>query len=357
MNKPLHEILFHYFDIPKNATVYFTYNIKRNRFFLTISPKSFINDYAIGLFKQDIGIKTLDDSEIKKILPRNVQKDIINFYKKTIEKHKSEIKGNLLASVIKYKNGIAVEHLMDSREFTMLNFSKPQFEFLTDTDNYEESQEKYKQLIKAIKENKKNDPVYLEAMEALKKYIAKDSITVPYGKGKKKTLKIHYETMKDTPSFYYACVITSQPLLRKGFRNIPVAEPELQLRISYKILSLPKKVIDTVIAHELTHAIRALNQNYSSMYYDQSEFWSNFEEFMADRGIKEQLPLVKEMYRDVKERKDALKQSHKILNARWLLTLGPITWLFEWKDRFTGFSSMEEYLKASFYNKLFFRNF
>lgn len=357
MNKSLSEILFYYFNIPKNATVYFTYNFKRNRFFLTISPKSFINDYVTGLFKQNIGIKTLDDSEIKKILPKDVQKNIVNFYENIIKEHKSEIKGTLLASVIEYKNGIAVRHSLDSREFNMLNFSKTQFEFLTDTDNYEESQERYRQLIKAIKEHKKNDPIYLEAMEALKKYIAKDSITVPYGKGKKKTLKIHYETMKDSPSFYYACVLTDQPLMKKGFRNIPVAEPELQLRISYRILSLPKKVIDTIIAHELTHAIRALNQNYSSIYYDRSEFWSKFEEFMADRGIKEQLPLVKELYKDINERKDALKQSHKILNARWLLTLGPITWLFEWKDRFTGFSNIEEYLKASFYNKLFFRNF
>lgn len=343
------KILQKYIDLPKNGTVFFTYNTSKNLFFLNMIQNSFFNDYLLGMYNQRVGSKHLDNDEIKELIP----KDQLMIIKAGMEKIRGD---NLKQRIIVIKNDKIVSETSTSTELKKLNFSREEPEFITDIEgNYELSEARYQECVNAIKKRDKNNKVYLEAMELLKKYIGVDKFTIPYGKNKKKTLMVHYDYIgRNDLIGYYACVLTHTPMMQKGFRDVQIAEPELQLRLSYYLLTVPKKVIDTIIAHELTHAIRALNKNYSSIYYQ--GFWGKFEEFMADRGIKEQLPFIKEMYKDKAQRKEALRQSHKFLKSRWLLTLGPITWLFEWKDRFTGFSNPQEYLISKYKNIVFFNS-
>ena len=65
------KILQKYIDLPKNGTVFFTYNTSRNLFFLNMIQNSFFNDYLLGMYNQRVGSKHLDNDEIKELIPKD----------------------------------------------------------------------------------------------------------------------------------------------------------------------------------------------------------------------------------------------------------------------------------------------
>lgn len=100
------------------------------------------------------------------------------------------------------------------------------------------------------------------------------------------------------------------------------------------IVAYPLQVIDSTLAHELTHAKRILSGVAKFPLQDPKN--RMHEEFWADRQLKKMLPVINSKYNSRKERKKTLKISHRTFNrtketGRW-------TKLGEFWDRLTPFS-------------------
>lgn len=113
------------------------------------------------------------------------------------------------------------------------------------------------------------------------------------------------------------------------------------------IIAYSQEIVDSVLAHELTHAKRILSK-ISKMPLDNPKNRMH-EEFWADRQFKKMLPTVHPKYTSRKERKNTLKISHKTFNRR--KETGRWTKLGEFWDRLTPFSINNNQNNYYFYTR------
>lgn len=138
---------------------------------------------------------------------------------------------------------------------------------------------------------------------ALRKYIDKKQIKVTLSNNQSVTIPIIIMNDFDLPQPLASCDsrFDARTLEFKYIHSINVYP---------SILTFPTRVIDTVLAHEIAHAMRYLEGR------DKYETTSVHAEFWADRELKKYLILINPKYHNKKERLLSIKLMHQMITGR-----------------------------------------
>lgn len=180
------------------------------------------------------------------------------------------------------------------------SFKGKEVEFLI--DSYEEEIE---ELLDAI--NNENSYVVKKILQpyipALIKYIDKKQLKVKLEDNRTVTIPIIIHNDFKLPQPAAMCESRYDPKTLK-FKYIH------SINIYPVILTYPTRIIDTIFAHEIAHAMRYLegrdNYNTASVH---AEFW-------ADRELKKYLILVNPKYHSKKERLISISLMHQMIKNR-----------------------------------------
>lgn len=166
-----------------------------------------------------------------------------------------------------------------------------------DTHLLIDTKEEYNELVDAV--NRRNWSRYKALVKkyypaAIKKYLGMSSITFDLGHGYTHKIPIVYkmECSDDTP-------IASCEYYEGEERLIPI-----EIRIYPRIMVFPDRLIDCILAHEVSHGNRFLSGRARRINSDKNR---RHEEFWTDRELKKILPAINEKYSNREERRKSLK--------------------------------------------------
>lgn len=154
--------------------------------------------------------------------------------------------------------------------------------------------------------NKKNFLLYNKLIKSvypqnIKKYLKNKSYTLVDDNENITELKIIYDKLQNNyENFAYLQFEAQEQNKRMNIIRL------LDIHITPCILMLPKRCIDSTIAHELAHAKRFVDNRYKTKLLDKTQLNITHEEYWADREIKKMLPIVDPKYNDKNERRKTL---------------------------------------------------
>lgn len=142
----------------------------------------------------------------------------------------------------------------------------------------------------------------------IKKYIKNQSYTIEYNDNEKYEIKVVYDKLsKEYNNYAYV-------RFHKFSSNKQITRLEIEdLHITPLIMMLPKRCIDFLIAHELAHVKRFLENRYKTKLLKRTELNYKNEEYWADREAKKMLAIVDPIYNNKNERRKTLLMASLLL--------------------------------------------